>query len=259
MPGALLKFVVGFALMTAYVQFAPQVLQATGVLWALVLFLFFPISHFAVKLVGIDGLRGLGLGFTPAWFRQFGLGLLIGAGVWSLLIAANVGSGNLTFGALHELPDLGLNLFHALVVALLGSMTNEVLTRGLVFATFRDKLPIVWVVALSAVVFALDDFWNEGPDLLNFVFSLALGLAFALTVARTGALGVSGGVHTGLNLVYWSVYGIADGRLVDGVAQISQQRGAVDPHYLVIAAGLVVLIVCSLAVRKGPEARPASI
>jgi membrane protease YdiL (CAAX protease family) len=98
-------------------------------------------------------------------------------------------------------------LGQALLAMLFSSILNNVTIHGYWFAFFRRRQLLAWYVFTATLLYALNESWNEGIDLLNHTFSAILGLAFACTVLRTGATWMSLGLHWGGNMMYRVMYG----------------------------------------------------
>jgi membrane protease YdiL (CAAX protease family) len=244
------KFIVSFSLLSLYVHVVPRALSATGLTWLIVFLVFLPLSFAIAKAGDINGLHGLGLNWSRKWVRQASTGVVIGVVTWLILLAAELASGNLRFLQWRQPGEIFVHLILAAVVAVLGSLSNEIITRGLVFAYFRRRLPTVLVMLISTSLYALDDSWSAGFSMLNLVFSFFLGWAFSLSVARTRAISASLGMHTGLNLVYWIVHGFPGSVSHGGIAHFAYQRGFIHPQYLGVGAAILMLIWANYAIRQ---------
>lgn len=254
-----LKFITGFLLLNVYLRVVPTLLIGNDVLWLAAFILFFPLAHFVGRWSSGAGLRKQGLAQTFNWKKRLLTGALTGSAIWLVLTSAELLSGSLQFAGWQPLGKASWIAVQALVVAVLGSATNDVLTRGYVFAHWKGRLPVLYIVLLSTALYLADDVWLEGWSARNNTFSLVLGLAFALSVVRTGSLWMNTGTHAGLNFIYYLVYGFGNGKYNDGVF-ISTSHPAEASPYLGVFAALGVLGLTALMTKsyRGREERQHS-
>jgi membrane protease YdiL (CAAX protease family) len=247
-----LKFIIGFVLLNLYLRLVPTLFNGSEVLWLATFLLFFPLAHFIGRWSSGAGLNKQGLDRESGWERWLLAGAVVGGSVWILLAVAELVLGSLRFTGWQPIGAALWVAVQALVVAVLGSATNDVMTRGYVVAHWKDRLPASVVVLLSTTLYVADDIWLEGWNLRNNLFSFMLGLAFALSVLRTRSLWMNIGMHAGLNLVYYLVYGFERGSTNYGVFRTVSKQIALSP-YLGIFGAVVVLTLALLLTRRGRE------
>ena len=244
----------GFVLLDLYQRVLPDALDATGALWLAIFLLYFPLAALVGRWSGAGGLAALGLALHPGWRRRLLLGAAIGIGAWLLLVAAQFATGQLRFLGWTPPAQAAWIGAQAFAVAVLGSASNDVLVRGYVFAHLRGRLPLAWIVAVSALLSTLDDVWLGGASLHNLAFSLLLGIAFALTLARHGSLWMNIGLHAGLNLVYWCTFGFESGATRTGLARLEIAAGTGGAWLGVAAAAAMLAIVIAVTGRRRTRA-----
>lgn len=245
-----LKFLLGFLLLNVYLRVVPSLWNGSEVLWLATFIGFFPLVHVVGKWSSGAGLNDQGLARGVRWKKWLGTGVLIGSLVWILLTLAELVLGSLHFTGWQPLGAASWIAVQALVVALLGSATNDVMTRGYVFAHWKNRLPAVFVVLLSTILYVADDIWLEGWSLRNNIFSFILGLAFALSLLRTGSLWMNIGMHAGLNVIYYLVHGFGGGAVHYGIFTSASQPTAFSP-YLGIFGASAMLALSLRFTRKG--------
>nr|WP_239586951.1 CPBP family intramembrane glutamic endopeptidase [Bacillus ectoiniformans] len=94
----------------------------------------------------------------------------------------------------------------------LGSLVNDLIVRGFVFAQLKDKLSIPRIFVLSVFLYSMEDIWMEGFSLGNTIFSVVLGLSLTYAFMYTGSIWANTGLHWGLNVCY----GMFNGMVGDG-------------------------------------------
>lgn len=87
------------------------------------------------------------------------------------------------------------------------SAINDLLIRDYSLAFLRKEHLMRWYMVVATVLYILDDSWKEGFNIENIVFSAILGITFAYTVVKTGAIWLSVGLHWGGNVMYRMLYG----------------------------------------------------
>ena len=233
------KFAAGFIFLNLYLRLIPSFLNGNEILWLLTFISFFPLTHFIAKWSSNKGLKELGLIRTQDWKKFLLMGIVIGSTAWILLITAELTFGSLDFIKWQEPGTASWITIQAVVVAVLGSATNDLLTRGYVFGHFKNRLPPFAIILLSTTLYIADDIWMEGWSMRNNVFSLLLGLAFIISVVRTQSLWMNMGIHTGLNFIYYLVYGFENDPSHFGVFISTSQKNELTPYLGIVAAGVV--------------------
>jgi membrane protease YdiL (CAAX protease family) len=197
--------IIGFIVLDLYfnlfaIQFSNSYLQLTFIL------LFFPLAHIVSKMVGLNGLAGIGLVFHQGWARNFLISFLIGFTFWAIWNAYYFFGGSYLYQGMNS-HFWGMPLLEVVVGYLLGSIINDLIVRGYVINVLKGKMNIKWVLTISILVYAIDDFWYEGFRLDNMVFSILLGISLTYVFYKTGSIWANTGIHFGLNMVYGLVFG----------------------------------------------------
>lgn len=166
----------------------------------------------AAGLLGLwyrgNGLKAWGLPFTRAAWGSLLTGILLGV----LLYAVPFFVG-LAFGIekVIRVPG-GSDILKATLPfafgVLFSSISEDVLTRGLPYAHFHQKLKVPVLVLLSAAVYLLNHIYrlDDGPAALLYLF--LLGVVYMIPVVYTGNLWLTGGMHWAGNVFFFVTHGV---------------------------------------------------
>jgi len=88
----------------------------------------------------------------------------------------------------------------ALVVTLVPSVAEDILTRGFLYRAARIRWRPWMFVLVSSVLYVLDHLYRLGQGPIEWATLFCFGLAYATSVARTGSLWLAVGLHWGWNL-----------------------------------------------------------
>ncbi|MEH7076928.1 CPBP family intramembrane glutamic endopeptidase [Neobacillus drentensis] len=183
--------------------------------------LFFPLAHFIAKWVGLNGLKGLGIVFHRGWKKNFLYSFTIGFTFWMLMFGIQFLNGQLEFVGMKQPVDLIMPIVEVFVGYFVGSLINDLITRGYILQQLKGKVHIFWVFTISIIIYALDDYWYAGFSLSNIIFSILLGLSLTLAFYKTGSVWADTGLHYGLNIAYGLFYGLV-GNPEGGILQIKE-------------------------------------
>jgi hypothetical protein len=99
-------------------------------------------------------------------------------------------------------------LAQALLAMFFASAVNDLLVRGYWLALLKKEGLMKWYIAITTILYTLDDCWNEGITGINLAFSAMLGISLSYTVRKTGSLWMCMGIHWGSNMMYRVMYGL---------------------------------------------------
>ena len=200
---AILAWLLGFAALDLYAIVVPRLVGLAVPVWLAYVAGFFVLT-FLVCRYGLGVTRGatLGLARPHGWTRCLWIGFAIGFGTWALKNLVYYAMGKFEVVGWHDMAFALPLLGEALLAMFLASAINDLMIRGYGLAFCRRFALLRWYIPLTVLVYALDDCWNEGIDAGNLLFSAILGLSLAWSVARTGSLWMSIGIHWGGNVCY---------------------------------------------------------
>ena len=144
------------------------------------------------------GIRGAG--------REFGVGLLLGAGLVGSVFAVLGLLGVYQFDGINA---LSLSLLLPLAELMLVGLTEEMLFRGIVFRITEDAIGGAWAMVISALLFALAHLPNEGISLLGIAALSAYSVMQAALYMRTRRLWLCIANHIAWNYCVGQVFSTA--------------------------------------------------
>jgi uncharacterized protein len=133
-------------------------------------------------------------------WRQFGVGLVIGAAYLLIGLMTSVATGHSPFRTDVELGPWLLGFIPVALLLLIQTSGEELFFRGYLVQQLaaRFRHPVVWVL-VPALAFGAGHYSNGGSDLAYSVYYVAATVLFALISTaclwRTGNLSVSMGLH----------------------------------------------------------------
>ncbi|WP_242920385.1 CPBP family intramembrane glutamic endopeptidase [Pontibacter liquoris] len=245
----------GFVLLNLYASLLPKLFPQNNLLlwfayWAGFFILAFVLGRYVLRL---QGLQSFGMNLHRHWVRNLAVGFILGFGIWALK--------NLVFYAMGKFELTGMMeagyIYPLLAQALLGmffaAAINDLLIRGYWFAFCRKEHQMKWYLLLATVLYALDDSWNEGFDVMNLAFSAVLGISLAYTVLKTGSIWMAIGIHWGGNMMYRLIAGF-DGQ---GIWKLEHVTEGVQYEYvsLLVTALLFPVVYLLLKDKQGEGAQ----
>jgi membrane protease YdiL (CAAX protease family) len=158
-----------------------------------------PIGRFWLRR---GGYRAYGLGWnTPAALALAG-GLVLAVLGKAGALAAGLGAGIYTLGPAAAVPAATLAgaIALGLVATFIASITEDILTRGVLWGALEGKHRGALFVLLSAAVYVLNHIYRLGAGPTEWLLLLSFGLAYGAATAATGTLWAAVGLHWGWNL-----------------------------------------------------------
>ncbi|MEJ8755795.1 CPBP family intramembrane glutamic endopeptidase [Pontibacter sp. H259] len=250
----LLVWVIGFVLLNLYFNGIPKLFTLDVLPWLAFTAGFFVVAHlFAKYVLRLKGLAAFGLYLQQGWLKLLLTGFILGLSIWALkyLVFYLMGKYEAT-GLMDSGYILGM-LAQALLAMLLVSAINDVLVRGYWLPYFRKNNLMPWYLLVTTILYALDDFWNEGMSITNFAFSMVLGLSLAYTVVKTGNIWMAIGIHWGSNMMFRAMAGF-DGQ---GIWKLQNTKdGAVYEWVSILITALLLPVVYALLRNRKPAPDP---
>ncbi|MDR1797828.1 MAG: CPBP family intramembrane metalloprotease [Clostridiales Family XIII bacterium] len=153
----------------------------------------------------------MGLGRQAALKRSL-LGMALGAGMFSIVFAALVLSGQAAVAPVTAASLAAVTADPAFWISALAflpaALFEEVMTRGYMMSALKTtrKRPVILLV--PAATFGLLHLLNDGVTALSVANVFLVGIFFALLFIRTGNLWMPFGCHFAWNLFQGNVYGM---------------------------------------------------
>ncbi|TSI04756.1 CPBP family intramembrane glutamic endopeptidase [Lysinibacillus sp. BW-2-10] len=242
------NFGIKFLILSLYFNLLPNLFPMNDVIRFFHIILFFGIAYWLAKLSNANGLQSYGLIFFKGWKRNLTYGFVTGAFFWLLLFGAYLSLGKLEFVRIKSASESVLPIAIIIFGFGTGSLINDMITRGLVFYHFKDRLPIPVVFIISILLYAFDDIWYAGFSWQNTIFSIVLGLSLTYAFYKTNSIWANTGIHFGLNTIYGLFYGVS-GNVGDGVLLFSENVAASWVNWLSTILSAIMLMVVLLTIK----------
>src|SRR5690625_4115553 len=127
------------------------------------------------------------LGVFLAWTAQ-----IIAVTIETQLLGIDLGSENTEI--IVELTRL--NPIFLLILALVGSILEELIVRDVLFGSLRKKMHVIWAALISSIIFAI-----AHAELLHILIYTSMGLVFTFLYVKTKRIIVPIIVHMTLNTI----------------------------------------------------------
>lgn len=188
-----------------------------------------------------NGLTSWGLPFSWKLFKSLFAGIVLGIALYATAFIISEKSG---VERIVEVPDLAEILKQSLPFSfgvLLSSFSEDVLTRGVVYAYLGKKTNGMVIVLISAVIYTLNHIYRlaDGPDTLLYLF--LLGTIFMVAMVNTKNLWFTGAMHWAGNAFFYITHNVINTVPADGI---------IPPNYLFAAVIVIFIPVIWLVTRK---------
>ncbi|MBY0121520.1 type II CAAX prenyl endopeptidase Rce1 family protein [Bacillus sp. S/N-304-OC-R1] len=238
------KFIIGisgFLVLNIYFNGTTHFLS-NSVVQFICLLLFFPIASLIARLNGLPGLKGLGFFKDRNTLKHFFVSFGIGFSCWALMYIIYWQIGKFHITGVKTGMDAFMTIVQIMVGFFLGSLINDLITRGYILNLLKGKLPSIVIAIISIIIYSLDDFWNGDLTFTNFVFSIFLGCSLTYAFLKTGSVWADTGLHFGLNVAYGLIYGLS-GEYGGGL--ILTEKGEINSilnNFVVLTAALMIFV-----------------
>ena len=225
----------------------------TGLANLLALVLITPATYFAywIFVRYLEKREMTELGSANA-VQEFGLGSLVGLGLFSLVIAI---LWLLGFYRVIGLDLVLLSLIGTLAGALVSGFVQELIFRAVIYRITEEWLGMWWAVAISAILFGLIHLTSEGATIFSaLAIALQAGVLLAAAYALTHRLWMALGIHMAWDFANDGIFGVGvagqSGQSIHGLLQASLKGpdlftgGALGVEASLIT--LVVMVIASL-------------
>jgi membrane protease YdiL (CAAX protease family) len=223
---AILFIGIGFIVSQVIFNFLRSALSISNTATASILafLLFTPATYFAyrlyVRLIEKRDLTELGLSNAS---REFGLGALIGFGLFTFVIAI------LWLAGCYRVSGVDfvlVSFIGALAGALISGFVQELIFRAVIYRITEEWLGTWWAVGISAILFGLIHLSQSGATIFSAVaVALQAGVLLAAAYALTHRLWMALGIHTMWDFANDGVFGVGvagqSGASLHGVLQAS--------------------------------------
>ena len=150
--------------------------------------------------------------------KKLGIGLLLGSGIISLIVAAAAALGSYRMTSVGSPSDLTHELIAS---AILPGFMEEILCRGILFRWIEEFAGSWLALAVSSVVFGFAHYYNPNSTVIaDLCIAVEAGVLLGGAYMLTRNLWVPVGIHAGWNLAEGGIFGVPDsGIAVHGLIQ----------------------------------------
>ena len=153
--------------------------------------------------------RALGLWFYPRWWKDLALGLAVGGGLLSIVVATLVATGSLRWRPEHlSAGELLAALGWYLLVLGIAATGEEVLFRGYFFQKLVESFGAVGATLVLSIAFGLAHLGNPEAGWFSLANTVLMGILLAVAYLRTRALWFATGLHISWNYIMGAVYSL---------------------------------------------------
>ncbi|MDX2411957.1 MAG: type II CAAX endopeptidase family protein [Woeseiaceae bacterium] len=150
----------------------------------------------------------LGLGLLDGWKRDFGIGLIIGIGMISVVLGCLWAGGWMSL----SLNDITFSLVGALSKALLlffvAALMEELMIRGYMFQAFIEGSRVWIAVIVLSSLFSVMHFDNPDATIPSSLNIFLAGVLLSVSYLKTRSLWLPTGLHLGWNWMQASFWGM---------------------------------------------------
>lgn len=188
-----------------------------------------------------NGLTSWGLPFSWKLFKSLFAGIVVGIAMYATTFVISVNTG---VERIVEIPDLADILKQSLPFGfgvLLSSFSEDVLTRGVVYAYFGKRTKGVVVVLISAAIYTLNHIYRLDDGFETLLYLFLLGAIFMVAMVNTKNLWFTGAMHWAGNAFFYMTH---------NVIKTGPAEGFIPPNYLFAAVIVIFIPVVWLVTRK---------
>lgn len=250
---AILFVGIGIALGQIVLNFLRSALSIinTGGANILAFVLITPITYYAYSLYVrlIEKRVPTELGFSDAP-QEFGLGVLIGFGLYTLVIVV---LWLLGYYRVTGVEFVFLSLMGTLLGAFVSAFAQELIFRAVIFRITEEWLGTWWALAISAILFGLIHLSSEGATIFSATaVALQAGIILAAVYILTHRLWMALGLHMAWDFANDGIFGIGvagqSGKSLKGLFEASLSGPALlTGGALGVEASVVTLVIVLLA------------
>lgn len=148
------------------------------------------------------------IGFDRPIGKPYGMGLVIGGLLISLVVLISMFFGGIRFSYINTKVSLPLQLL-LLGGFIVQGMSEEVLCRGYIFVSMARKNSILAASLGSSVLFSMIHVFNDGFSFLPLLNLILFGILESLLFLKTNSIWLASAVHSVWNYMQGCVFGLS--------------------------------------------------
>ena len=154
------------------------------------------------------GFRTLGLWFHPAWVGESLVGIGMGAGLVTIVVAGIVLAQGVSYSGMNPTTGLWLGTLRSALFLLLAAVFEEIVFRGYAFQRLVDSFGEIGAILILSVLFGLGHLGNPSANPLSTTNTILAGVLLSITYLKTRALWLPIGLHWAWNLMLGPIYSL---------------------------------------------------
>ncbi|HQK97076.1 MAG TPA: CPBP family intramembrane metalloprotease [Bacteroidia bacterium] len=206
--------------------------------------LFFLCAYFFGNWVSAEGFSTWGLPFNKKVWLQLLIGVVFGIALYStsLFLSIKLGSEQVT-----AVPDFLKIIKSSLPFAfgvIFTSLSEDILTRGIVFRLFHSKLNTISIVFISSTIYLLNHIYRlaDGAETLTYLF--LLGVIFVIPLIVTKRLWFTGAMHWAGNTFFF---------ISHSVIETKSMAGIISPNHIFALCILAFIPIINIVSKNIPD------
>ncbi|ESU28362.1 hypothetical protein FLJC2902T_17130 [Flavobacterium limnosediminis JC2902] len=171
-------------------------------------FAFFISAYLLGNWYSKNGLTAWGLPLSAKLFKPLLIGIAVGILLYGSTYLISLALGVET---IESVPDFTTAVKTVLPFAFgvfFTSFSEDILTRGLVFAHLNTKVKPLFLIVISAIIYLLNHIYRLNDGLESLLYIFLLGILFIIPVIYTKKLWLTGGIHWGGNVFFFFLHNV---------------------------------------------------
>lgn len=184
---------------------------------------FFIAAFFLGNWYTNNGLKAWGLGFSRKLFKPLLTGIAVGLLLYGITYVVSLLLGIEIIKSVSNFQTAVITILPLILGLFFTSFSEDILTRGLIFAHFNTKLNTLLLVLIASVVYVLNHIYRLTDGLETLLYLFLLGIIFILPVVYTKNLWFTGGMHWAGNIFFYFSHNIIETETTNHI---------ISPNYL---------------------------
>lgn len=185
------------------------ILKNGETLWKNVVVLYSQIFEIIITVLYCSKIERRGVksvGFRKPWVKEYVIGIVLGAGLFSIVVLLGSILGVFQFCCFNGDVNIAMQLLF-LGGFMIQGMSEEVLCRSFAFVTLSRKNSVLKACIGNAILFSLMHIFNEGFSTIPFVNLCLFGIFETLIVMKTSKIWMASAIHSIWNYMQGCVFG----------------------------------------------------
>jgi membrane protease YdiL (CAAX protease family) len=175
-------------------------------------------SALCARLLERRGLGSVGYKFHPGWWRDFGLGLILGAVTLAVSVGVIFLAGAASFRThTTDVAILAPGFAALFILLLLAAAYEELLIRGFAFQALAHNVGPAVALAVTSVGFGLLHLGNQGATVFSTVNTTLAGVWLGTAYWMTRSLWLATALHVSWNFAMALIFGLNISGITDFV------------------------------------------